>query len=234
MRPVERGAAPSVGGSLKVVRDYGELREDLLAALDAYCSYCEAPLTAKPEVEHISPKARHADARVDWNNLLLACGFCNPEKGSRDVDRSHDTDYVWPDRDNTFRAFVYGPGGTLKPTPTLPSELQKRAMRTRDLVGLNGPHLLLATDARKRRWNVRRQAWDRIQEARADLHACDTPEMRRQILAHAKTMGFWSMWMALFADDNTMCAALLDLLRGTSRACFDARGRPIPRPGGVL
>lgn len=233
MRPVDRGPYPLVGGAPKAVADYGELREDLIEALDLYCSYCEAPLTAKPEVEHIAPKSLHANARNAWDNLLLACGFCNPEKGRRDVDRDRNHDYLWPDRDNTFRAFRYGPGGLVSAAALAP-ELQRRALRTRDLVGLNGPHLLPPTDARRRRWTLRRQAWDRILEARDDLRACDTPEMRRQILTHAKSLGFWSMWMTIFDDDDRMRAALIALHRGTVTACFDADGRPVLRTGGSL
>lgn len=231
MRPLDRGLWPTVNGVAKEVKDYGDLREDLYDALGGCCSYCELPLTAKPEVEHVAPKAHNPDARVAWGNLLLACGFCNPEKSDRDIDRSTETDYVWPDRDNTFRAFVYSVGGVVKPDPTLPRDLQLRALRTRDLVGLNPRS---STPARVRRWNLRRAAWDRIVNAREDLRGCNTPEMRRQLVEHARSLGYWSMWMTVFADDPQMRAALLGLLRGTAGGCFDAAGRPVPRRGGVL
>lgn len=104
----------------------------------------------------------HPEARTAWDNLLLACGFCNPEKGTRDIDRSTDIDHLWPDRDNTFRAFVYGEGGVVNPAK-LTDDLRNRAIRTRNLVGLNPPHLLSPTDARRRRWRLRRDAWDRIE-----------------------------------------------------------------------
>ena len=233
MRPVERGPLPLVNGVPKVVRDYGEFRDNLAESLGLYCSYCEAPIAAKLEVEHIAPKALHPADRNDWNNLLLVCGFCNPEKGVRDIDRATNTDFVWPDRDNTFRAFCYGEGGTVSPA-SLDRAHQDRALRTRDLVGLNGPHLLKPTDARKRRWTVRRQSWERIREAQNDLRENDTPAMRRQILTHAKTMGFWSMWMTVFSDDRAMLAALMSLIPGTALSCFDATHQPIQRPGGLL
>jgi hypothetical protein len=233
MRPLHRGAFPSVNGVPKVVKDYGDLREDLFEALDGCCSYCEAPLSAKPEVEHVAPKALHPEARTAWDNLLLACGFCNPEKGTRDIDRSTDIDHLWPDRDNTFCAFVYGEGGVVNPAK-LTDDLRNRAIRTRNLVGLNPPHLLSPTDARRRRWRLRRDAWDRIKMAREDLRASDTPAMRRQILAHAKSLGFWSMWMTVFADDTAMRAALLGLYRSIAPGCFDATGNPLRRNGGVL
>lgn len=235
MRPVDRGQIPkAAGGGAKVVRDYGEYREDLVQCLGCYCSYCEAPVSAKIEVEHIAPKGSNPNLRVAWDNLLLACGFCNPEKG-RYIDRTKTHDHLWPDRDNTARAFKYGEGGTVHPAAGLGEETERRAFLTRGMIGLNGPHQLAPTDARKRRWNLRREAWDRIVDARGDLQDNDTPAMRRQIVAHARSLGFWSMWMAVFADDPAMRRELAGLIPGTANDCFDADARPcLARPGGVL
>lgn len=234
MRPLDRGPFPTVGGAPKPVRDYGDLREDLFEALGGCCSYCEAPLSAKPEVEHIAPKSLHPDARTAWGNLLLACGFCNQEKGVRNIDRTTDDGHIWPDRDNTFRAFRYTQGGVVEPDRSLPRDLQNRALRTRSLIGLNPPHQLRPTDARRRRWSLRSQVWDQIEAARENLRECDTPAMRREILNHARALGFWSMWMSVFADDLAMRVALLSLYRGTAPGCFDTAARPLPRQGGAL
>ena len=61
-------------------------------------------------VERIQPKKTRGCTQIDsqremdWNNFLLACPNCNSTKGNTDVVLD---DYLWPDRDNTFRALKY-------------------------------------------------------------------------------------------------------------------------------
>jgi hypothetical protein len=100
---------------------YRQAATPLTTQLGAFCSYCEIPLLATIEVEHIAPKSEYPMFCLAWENFLLACGPCNklPAKDSKpnrvdvvdnwlggvepvlertyyDEIRGH---YVWPDRD---------------------------------------------------------------------------------------------------------------------------------------
>jgi 5-methylcytosine-specific restriction endonuclease McrA len=100
---------------------YRQAATPLTTQLGSFCSYCEIPLLATIEVEHIAPKSEYPMFCLAWENFLLACGPCNklPAKDSKpnrvnvvddwlagaqpplertyyDEIRGH---YVWPDRD---------------------------------------------------------------------------------------------------------------------------------------
>ncbi len=45
-------------------------------------------------------------------------------------------------------------------------------------------------------------------ESKQDLATCDTPQMRRQIVRSA--YGYWSIWLAIFKDDEDMVKRILD------------------------
>ena len=49
-----------------------------------------------------------------------------------------------------------------------------------------------------------------------------------------KTTGFFSVWMAVFADDREIRLGLIARMAGTAADCFDASGLPVPRPGGRI
>lgn len=59
-----------------------EAREYLLTKFDRACAYCgmvDVPL----QIDHVVPRAKGGTDRV--SNLVIACGPCNQEKGSRDL-----------------------------------------------------------------------------------------------------------------------------------------------------
>jgi hypothetical protein len=85
-----------------------------------------------------------------------------------------------------------------------------------------------------RRWNNRREAWDKAERSLKNLSKCNTDEMRDQIISHAVDKGFWSVWMTVFKNDPDMLQRFIDAFAGTCRDCFDISGNPIPRQKGQL
>ncbi len=75
MRPVERGDAPPGATT------FDEMRPTLLDRLGRYCSYCEYPVKHAPHGEHIIPKDKFPAWEHRWDNLAVACSWCNGHKG---------------------------------------------------------------------------------------------------------------------------------------------------------
>jgi len=234
MRPVERGPIPSApDGAPRVFAEYQDARADLIAHLGEYCSYCEMQLDASLAVEHVQPKkgpGAQPHLALDWGNFLLGCTNCNSTKGHRAIVID---DYYWPDRDNTLRMLVYKEGGIVQPHPDLTPDVQARARRTIEMVGLD-KNPLNDPQASNRRWNNRREAWDMAERARQRLAAHDTERMRDQIVETAQAKGYWSVWMTAFADDADMRQRLITAFPGTAIACFDEHGLVVTRPGGRI
>ena len=108
MRPVNRGTPPTDASGKEIsFEEYNDAREDLVHRIGAYCSYCELPQPT-PDVEHVQPKSLRPTLRLVWKNFLLACKSCNSIKQDKPVRLSQT---LWPDRDNTARAFLYEPAG---------------------------------------------------------------------------------------------------------------------------
>ncbi len=83
MRPVRRGPVPEADGVPKTYAAYGDARDDLIARLGDYCSYCELPCHKGPAVEHVQPKGGthgHPELERVWDNFLLGCRYCNSVK----------------------------------------------------------------------------------------------------------------------------------------------------------
>lgn len=232
MRPVIRGAEPSWSTGPGGLTDYSKARQPLEERLGTYCSYCEMPCSEGPDVEHVRPKSLHPSLAREWENLLLACCFCNAVKGDRDLGLDQ---ALWPDRDNTFRALVYERDRAPKPRISLPEDIQELARSTVTLFGLdrepNHPRLT----SNDRRWKNRREAWSKAERARVHLQRQPTDEMRRQIVDTATSTGFWSVWLTVFKDDKEMVARLLDshTFPGTWGDCLDPFGQARPREGGL-
>jgi uncharacterized protein (TIGR02646 family) len=211
---------------------YGDAKPHLERRIGLYCSYCELRIENLPAVEHVFPKTSHGDLELVWSNFLFACGSCNSIKGHRDISLG---DYVWPDRDNTARAFAYREGGVVAVAPDVPQALRPRANRTIALVGLDRTPAsrVPATDA-DRRWRLRDEAFGMASRAKRRLRRRDDADLREQIVETACHAGFWSIWMTVFSDDPDMRCRLIAAFPGTSRECFDAQGCAVPRPGGML
>jgi len=167
---------------------------------------------------------------------LLACVNCNSTKKDRPVDRAL---LLLPDQDNTFLAFEYNAAGQIFPRGDLTSELRLKAERLLHLTGLDKyPDEIAADDlaeAALERWQQRRRAWKEAEGFRAKVLQRQSEDMHQEsITALALATGFFSVWMAVFADIPSYPAAFVRAFPGTSLDCFDEFGRPAPRPGGQV
>jgi len=233
MRPVVRGACPQdAHGAVIKFTDYASARRDMIARLGEYCSYCEMQLDASLAIEHVKPKqppgaaAPLPERELVWGNFLLACTNCNSTKGNAEIDLN---DYLWPDRDNTFRAMGYAEGGLVSSVLGIQHEKAEKLIA---LVGLGKtPDTATASD---RRWLNRREAWDMATRSKERLTRCNLDDMKNQIIETVQAKGFWSIWMTVFKDDADMLIRLITAFPGTSSDCFDAvqNHAPIARPGG--
>jgi uncharacterized protein (TIGR02646 family) len=202
--------------------EYGHAKPHLIGRMGDYCSFCELPLAAALAVEHIRCKDKNPTLEREWDNFLLACPSCNSSKGVA-VDTVADVErHLWPHQERSADAFIYSDGGIVRVAEDLPPVTRTRAAATESLVGLGRrPGAGLTRDqilrGSDRRYEKRRAAWDQAVNARNDLRRRDDPETRKWILVSACALGFWSVWMTVFADDAAMQAALCDLFPGTAR-----------------
>ncbi|MEX1026634.1 MAG: HNH endonuclease [Candidatus Paceibacterota bacterium] len=235
MRPVVRGDSPQAD-------DYDNYRDsfpDLAGRMGMYCSYCERRIATQLAVEHIQPKSLRAYQHLigRWDNFLLGCVNCNSTKGNKDVVLG---DVLLPDRDNTGAAYEYTMDGRIVVRGHLTELRKAMASLTLALVGLdkrasavvdsNGQ--LVAID----RVAQRMEAWLIAEESRHDLQANPSDAFRRQIARTATAQGFFSIWMAVFADDRVVRKLLIEEFIGTADDCFDADTTlPVsPRPASGL
>jgi hypothetical protein len=240
MRPVERGPWPmdSDGNDISFA-EYGHAKKRLVERLEKYCSFCERPTLGGLAVEHIQSKHHNTKLSRDWTNFLLACVNCNSTKLTKIRTEDDEARYLLPHRDRTFDAFDYT-AGAVRLVKVSDPKLRERAQATDALVGLTRtPHaglttaqLLGATDTR---YEDRRRAYQLATNARKDLIEQDTPVVRRLTLDLAKAVGFWSVWMTVFRNDEQMQAALCDAKNfpGTARDRVDPlppHARPLPKP----
>jgi len=235
MRPVNRGELPiDSDGKPCVFKKYENASVFLCERLGRYCSYCERIIKTNLAIEHISPKSLNPEKERDWNNFLLSCSNCNSTKGDQEINDKNIDDYFWPDRDNTYRAFVYCEDGTVCVNPELSKEYQEKSRRTLQLFGLdknpdNG------ASSKDYRWIDRRNAWGIAQECLQDLRAFEkkAPQLaskyRKSIVRTANDR--FSIWFTVFADEPEICNLLIEKFTETARDCFDSKGRPVPRPG---
>lgn len=144
--------------------------------------------------------------------------------------------YNWPDRDNTFRPFLYERDRDPQVRPGLPDAARMRAGCTLRLTGLDrepGHPNLSDRDTRRIK---RKEAWGRALRALNRLHKTPTRPMREQIVETATSTGFFSVWMTGFEGDIDMRRRFISAFLGTAGIgeCFDANTEPIPRPGGAI
>ena len=227
MRPVDKGVAP------RNYERYQEAGPDLQARLGDYCSYCERRIEAHLAVEHVQPKSRVPELALVWSNFLLGCVNCNSSKGDTPINLS---DFVWPDVDNTLRAFEFKRGGLIQSHPDLMPEMTAKARSTARLLGLDrfpGSPEREPTAADKR-WLKRKEVWELAEKCKGDLLAQDTDVVRGLIVRVATGRGGFSIWWTVFASDSDMRQRLRVAFVGTHGACFDADENLVPRAGGQL
>lgn len=229
MRPVVRGPAPA---NATEWTHYGDASRPLAWRIGWYCSYCETPIPIGIAVEHILPKRDHPQLELEWSNFLLACGICNPTKGDATYDLAG---HLWPDRDNTARAFVYLDSGLIEVASDLPADVDVLADATLQMVGLDRSPETDGVSA-DLRWGGRLNTWNIASRQATSLANNDTPALRDCIIELAKQSGYWSVWMTVFADDREIRKRLIAEFRGTANNCFNADAETITtqRPGGKL
>ncbi len=235
MRPINRGEIPkNQDGSAIKYSDYTQARGKLIERMGEYCSYCEMQLDSSLAVEHVQPKKTDSskttitERELNWHNFLLSCTNCNSTKGNKDVVLE---DYLWPDRDNTFKGIAYKEGGLVCAAPGPKTDEAKRLIK---LVGLDKtPTTSKASD---RRWLNRKEAWDMGMRAKRRLSENNIEAMKEQIVDTIKSNGYWSIWMTIFSDNSDMKQRFITTFPGTAENCFDANNNyeAIPRPGGQL
>ena len=210
MRRVDRGPWPLDDASNpKNFQPYNKAKADLLSRLGEYCSYCER--TGDLHVEHVIPR-NHRNHRPDleqeWTNFLLGCVNCNAIKGDRNDSRNG---YLWPDQDDTEAAFSYLPEGIVRVQGNLSGADKKKAKNLFDLVGLGRCPANDPCD-RDPRWRKRRAAWRQAELARQQVKQGADVDW---VIELAKAVGFFSVWMTVFAADSQICNRLRRSFPGT-------------------
>jgi hypothetical protein len=178
----------------------------------------------------MAPKSLHETLKLNWTNFLLACVNCNSVKGDEDI---ADRDVLWPDRHNTMLAINYSIGGFVRVAEDLGDELNRRAQRLVNLVGL---HRHVAEgypkpSPRDRRWEQREEAWAAAEKCRDNFVVLgESGPALQLVLEAAKFCGFFSVWMTVFSEFSEVKQALVEEFPGTAQACFDHAGNAIRRP----
>lgn len=227
MRPVEKGAAPAAAYA-----NYAAALPDLEQRLGRYCSYCERYIATNLAVEHLQAKSLVPVLALSWSNFLLACVNCNSCKGDTPVTIA---DYLWPDSDNTLRAFEYSAGGVVAPQSTLAAPVRAKAQASVSLVGLDRvPGGAIPPTQSDLRWLKRFETWRKANDALRRLAQNDTVELREQIVDTALATGLFSIWWTVFAVDGNMRSRFREAFVGTCTNSFDANGNLQARPGGQL
>ncbi|WP_223761317.1 HNH endonuclease [Corallococcus sp. AS-1-6] len=227
MRPVDKGTAP-----VSTYTNYAEALPDLEQRLGRYCSYCERYIATNLAVEHVQAKSLVPALALMWSNFLLACVNCNSCKGDTPVTVN---DYLWPDSDNTLRAFEYRTGGVVAPHSALAAPVRAKAQASAALVGLDRvPGGAVPPTQRDLRWLKRFETWRKANNAHRRLSQNDTVELREQIVDTALATGLFSIWWTVFAADENMRSRLRAAFVGTCPNSFDANENLQARPGGQL
>lgn len=228
MRPITRGAAPAAYAK------YQDAIGDLEACFGHYCSYCERRFPALLAVEHVSPKISDPARETDWSNFLLSCVNCNSVKGDTPT---NDQDFLWPDKDNTLRAIEYRAGGLVQSSPKLSPAIAAKATALIELVGLDrhpGQPAAKMPSERDRRYLEREEKWKLASLIRESLTKNDNSDYRKAIVLLAKEAGFFSIWIAVFRDDQDMLCRLVEAHVGTARDCFEDDWTFKTRAGGHI
>lgn len=228
MRPVERGVSPGV------FANYRDAAEPLMQRLGSYCSYCERQIETHLAVEHIHPKALISSLALSWTNFLLACVNCNSCKGDSPIVL---TAYLWPDSDNTLKAFLYQQALVFS-SHGLTAPLRTKVEALIRLVGLDkdpgNPDLGRRPTSADRRWKYRQDCWDLAQRSLYRLQGNDTIELRAQIVENAISHGGFGIWFTVFVGDDDMRRRLVAAFPGTAQNCFDVNALPMQRIGGQI
>lgn len=232
MRPIDKGADR---GSFS---KYQDAQQPLIEQLGEYCSYCERWLATSIAVEHKKPKKKYPEDELQWNNFLLSCANCNSTKQGDEINLD---EFIWPDTDNTFRAFIYDEEGRVIPKQDFSdAKINQKIYATWEMLGLNRHEdvyffqgVVEPTDKDKR-YIHRKTEWQRAVGKKNGLATKDTEERRNEIANDALQRGMFSIWMTVFSDDADMKRRFIAAFKGTASDCFDENGNPCHRPNGQI
>ena len=213
MRPVNKGDAPE-----KEYKHYQDALSDLEVRLGPYCSFCEMVIQHVPEVENREAKSAGGE-ELKWDNLLLACKYCNTRKGAR-VKKDDKEKYLWPDEDDTFHAYLYDKDLPRLNESYLDMKGQEEREKAENLFNLlkldNFP---LSPGDKDRRFKARNEARNYAQNSKAGLKKMKCFSQRRDYLeiiqSLAQASGFFSVWMEVFKDDEEVKNILINAFKGT-------------------
>lgn len=230
MRPINKGQ------NRGTFNPYNDAQQPLIAHLGEFCSYCERLIPCGIHVEHKLPKDKYPALKYKWKNFLLACVNCNSSKGSALINLC---DYLWPDSDNTFRAFTYESEGKVTPSSGFTNDLDKKIEDTWKLFGLNkhpDPTVegFVKPSDKDRRWLHRKQEWETAIKNKDKLLNNDTSDVREILIERATAKGMFSIWFTVFSDDTDMKRRLISAFSNTDNSSFDATYTPIARPNGQI
>lgn len=230
MKPVKKG------NLRRNFTAYGEAKPELINRLGQHCSYCEAfGAPQNLDVEHIYPKKPHPEYELKWKNFLIACKSCNTYKSihlGNGRQTRLESRFVWPHKDNTFKAYEYFPDGRIEVHQGLKKSVRRAAEATRDMVGL------LRSPARAVEFeklgisydgaSKRSEQWGQADGFRTLYLQNPTPFTATTIADGAVQMGYFSIWMAVFHDRPEMRRELVRAFKA-DRDCFDANFEPVKK-----
>lgn len=219
MRPISKGR-PS-----KIYKEYGDAKPDLYLRLGLQCCYCEQHVKLENiAVEHIFPKEKHSECRLLWSNFLLTCTLCNSTKKDADIFYNNVNDYIFPDRDDTYKRIVYKKEMGFQPTANRQYIDYQRAQNTIDLYIKKSArptrkHLFIVTE-RASRW---KKEGDDAEENREIYLSFIDQEKRNRYLNQIKKSAndsCWSIWMHAFEDIPEVKETILYALPNTAIEYF--------------
>jgi len=211
MRPVSKGDAP------KIYKEYGEARNDLIKRLGIYCSYCEMVITNIPAVEHVIP-IKNGGSELEWDNFLLSCVYCNSNKSNNNKDRK---EYLWPDKDDTFNAFIYEYGQPISVNNSMSSVQKRYAQNTINLLKLDRePNTKLWNNHKDMRPMSRLEAWQKAKESLNDWNDLPVEQLANAICRTAVSVGHFSIWMNVFEQHQLIQSKLVESFVGTNKKYF--------------
>lgn len=232
MRPINKGISP-----YKNIARYEDAEQYLNERIGRYCSFCEIPIFHVPEVEHKEGKKSGGD-KTKWENLLYGCKYCNTRKAQK-IKAGEMSQWIWPDKDNTFLAFTYKDGLPKVNEAYLRNISEDVYLKAVSL--FNGVCLDFCPKNirdKDKRWQKRLETLGQAERSGAFwLRIRDTQYRKdglENILTIAKDTGFFSIWMMVFEDDKEVRNALIDLFPGTAKECFDKDGNAIRRECGDI
>jgi len=232
VRPVNKGETPYV-----LIKNYGEALPYLEERIGCYCSYCEFPISHVPEVEHIFAKSK-GGSLTEWANLLLVCKYCNTRKGTIIGDNIKEI-WLWPDINNTFLAFTYD-GSKPKVNENFMKNIDESLLTRAKIMfaDLKLDNIPLSPNDKDRRWMKRLNTYNKAKEYFNDWQMFKNSKYEGQLLKCifdlAKSEGFFSVWMNIFADEPEVCNGLINSFIGTDKNSFDNNGKPVIRVNGEI